>query len=50
MVSDMLTHDWHMARVEKVAPLLSCGKVQFPVLRLAVTAAELFGGGDGRPM
>lgn len=44
----MSMHDWHMAKVEKAAPS-SCGKVQFPVLQLAVTVAELFGGGDRRP-
>lgn len=38
-----------MAKVEKVAPS-SLGKVQFPVRQSTVTAAELLGGGERRPM
>lgn len=49
MVCEMSTHEWHMAKVEKVAPS-SLGKLQFPVRQSAVIAAELLGGGDRRPM
>lgn len=47
-VSEMSMHDWHMASVEKTAPL-SFGKVQLPVWQFAVIVAELLSGGERRP-
>lgn len=49
ILCEMSTHEWHMAKLEKVAPS-SLGKWQFPVRQSAVIAAELLGGGDRRPI